>query len=70
MMSFIKNWTEVYVNKSHDKMLLHRGDHVMSCKQVVAWLEDFHVKTMFKQHANSMIWTWISLFEQVKVTKI
>ena len=33
------------------------------CKQASACLEDFYVKSIYKQHVNFMNWTWISLFE-------
>ena len=33
------------------------------CKQSTSRLEDFQVKTMFKQHVNPMIQTWFKLFE-------
>ena len=49
-----------------DKMLIP-GRNVLQRNvmqtQTFARLEEIQVKNMFKQHVNSMIWTWFSLFE-------
>ena len=41
----------------------HSRHGVTSRKQTLTCLEDFQVKTMFKQQVNSIVWTWFSLYE-------